>query len=423
MNGSEWDVLVVGGGPAGVVAAIQAGRLGARVLLVEKNGMLGGTTTVAGVTFPGLFHAWGKQVIAGIGWELVEKSIRECGLTLPDFTVPFKSGWHPRHHVRINGPVYAMLCDEAVGASGCELLLHAMPAAVKRSRSGWRVTLATKSGLQNVTAAVLVDGTGDANLAALAGAKLVVPKTLQPATLISRASGYDPATLDMKMLNREFRKAIARGELQATDACWNPLSPALNWVRKCGGNTSHVVAHDAQSSEGKSRLELDARQSLLRLYRFVRKLPGLEKLQIDWLSVECGMRESVTIVGDATVKVADYTSGRIWTDAVCYSFYPIDLHRVEKDGLDVRYLKKGVVPTVPLGSLIPKGLDGFVVAGRCLSSDRLANSALRTQPCCMATGQAAGVAAVLAAQSGTSVRQVPVDRIRDVLQKHGAIVP
>ena len=423
VDGSTWDVVVVGGGPAGVVAAVQAGRMGARVLLVEKNGMLGGTTTVAGVNFPGLFHAWGKQVIAGIGWELVEKAVRESGMTLPDFTVPFKAGEHPRHHVRFNAAIYAMLCDEVVVASGCQLLLHAMPAAVKRRRSAWQVTLATKSGLQVVSATVLVDCTGDANLAALAGAKLVVPKTLQPATLIARASGYDPATLDMKLLNRKFRAAIARGELQATDACWNIQSPKLNWVRKHGGNTSHVTAFDAQSSEGKTRLELDARQSLLRLYRFLRQQPGLQNLQIDWLCVECGMRESVTIVGEATVKVADYIRGRMWKDAVCYSFYPIDLHRAEKDGLDIRYLKNGVVPTVPLGALIPKGMQGLLVAGRCLSSDRLANSALRTQPGCMATGQAAGAAAALAARSGVPVRRVPLSQIRNVLRQQGAVVP
>ena len=135
------------------------------------------------------------------------------------------------------------------------------------------------------------------------------------------------------------------------------------------------------------------------------------------------MRESVTVVGDATITHADYVSGRLWADAVCHSFYPIDLHRLDKDGLDYCVLPEGVVPTVPLGALIPRNMDGLLVAGRCLSSDRLANSALRTQPCCMATGQAAGAAAALAARTATPVRQVPINQIRDALRKHGAIVP
>jgi 2-polyprenyl-6-methoxyphenol hydroxylase-like FAD-dependent oxidoreductase len=421
--GSNWDVLVVGGGPAGLVAAIQAGRLGARVLLVEKNGMLGGTTTVAGVSFPGLFHAWGRQVIAGIGWELMEQAVRESGRTLPDFTVPFKEGEHWRHHIAFDGAVYAMLCDEAVAASGCELLLHAMPAAVARDGARWQVTLATKSGLQTVTATLLIDGTGDANLAALAGAQLIAPKELQPGTLTCRAAGYDPAALDMALLNRRFREAIVQGELQASDACWNIQSPSLRWLQKAGSNANHIPVLDAQSSEGKTRLELDARRSLLRLYRFLRRQPGLQGLRIDWLCVECGMRESVTVVGDATITHADYVSGRLWADAVCHSFYPIDLHRLDKDGIDYCVLPEGVVPTVPLGALIPRDMEGLLVAGRCLSSDRLANSALRTQPCCMATGQAAGAVVALAARTATPVRQVPLQQIRDVLRKHGAIVP
>jgi len=423
MDGSSWDVLVVGGGPAGLVAAVQAGRMGARALLVEKNGMLGGTTTVAGVNFPGLFHAWGKQVIAGIGWEIVEKSIRESGLKLQDFTIPFEDGCHPQHHVFINGAIYAMLCDEAVVASGCELLLHAMPAAVKRSGTNWQVSLATKSGLQTVTATVLVDCTGDANLAALAGAKQVVPDTLQPATLSCRASGYDLAALDMEALNKAFRAAIAEGRLQAEDACWNIQAPTLRWVQKAGRNASHTTCFDAQSSEGKTQLELDARKSLLRVYRFLRGLPGLQNLQIDWLCVECGMRESVTIVGEKTITHADYVGGRQWEDAVCYSYYPIDLHQSEQSGLDLRYLAQGVVPTIPLGALLPAGVEGLLVAGRCVSSDRLANSALRTQPSCMAMGQAAGAAAVLAARSGLSLRQVPLKQIHDALRQQGAIVP
>ncbi len=84
-SGKHYDVIVVGGGTAGVVAAIQAGRAGAKTLLVEKTGMLGGTTTTGGVNFPGLFHAWGRQIIAGIGWDLVTRCVAETGGTLPDF--------------------------------------------------------------------------------------------------------------------------------------------------------------------------------------------------------------------------------------------------------------------------------------------------------------------------------------------------
>jgi flavin-dependent dehydrogenase len=120
----DFDVVVIGGGTAGVIAAIQSARAGARTLLVEKNGILGGTVTVAFVAFPGIFHAWGKQIIAGIGWELVKQSVKETGKSLPDFTAPYKN--HSEHQVPVDPFIYAALCCQAVKDSCCELLLHTM---------------------------------------------------------------------------------------------------------------------------------------------------------------------------------------------------------------------------------------------------------------------------------------------------------
>ena len=121
------------------------------------------------------------------------------------------------------------------------------------------------------------------------------------------------------------------------------------------------------------------------------------------------------------MTLADYVEGRKFPDAVANVFYPIDLH--EEHGVRPKHLTEGVVPTLPLGALIPKGARNVLVAGRCLSSDRLANSALRVQASCMAMGQAAGVAAALAARSGVSPQQVALGEIRQTLQAHGAIVP
>ena len=112
----KYDVVVIGGGPAGSVAAIQAAQLGARTLLAEKNGMLGGTTTSAAINVPGLFHAWGRQVIAGIGWQLVNRTVQLAGDRLPDFSLYQRA---PNMlQVRVNAPVYAALLDEAVLGSG-----------------------------------------------------------------------------------------------------------------------------------------------------------------------------------------------------------------------------------------------------------------------------------------------------------------
>ena len=421
-NGSRFDVLVAGAGTAGVPAAIQAARAGASVLLIEKNGIPGGTITVCGVTYPGLFHAWGRQIISGIGWELVKQTVDECGIELPDFSKPPARHW--MHQVRVSGPIFAGICEEALGRAGVQPLYHVMPADAKAEADGWQVTLCTKTGLRHVCARILIDCTGDANLAALAGCELHMPEAAQPATLSCRTSGYNVENVDEAALEAATLEAFERGELEATDAGWDRSRPhPMKWLGSRGSNANHVHGHDARTSEGKTALEIAARASVLRLFRFLRRQPGLDELQIDSICSECGVRETATLVGRETVTVDDYVSGRLWPDAVCHAFYPIDLHTSDGAGLDCRQLKPDIVPSVPRGALLPKGVDNLLVAGRCLSSDRLANSALRVQATCMATGQAAGAMAALAAQRDEEPGEIPMGKLRDLLEQHGAIVP
>jgi hypothetical protein len=419
-----YDVIVLGGGTAGVVAAIQAGRAGAKTLLVEKTGMLGGTMTNGGVNFPGLFHAWGRQVIAGIGWELVSRCVAEAGDTLPNFA-DYKRP-HPLLHVRVDAFLYAALCDEVVIAAGVEIIFHAMPATLAEAPDGegWNVTLCTKTGLSTCRARVVIDATGDANAASLAGLPVVIRDETQPATLSCLATGYDLALLDIDTINRAFDTEVKAGRLAYTDASWNTIAANVGkWLGKRGSNASHVHHINARDSVGKTHLELEARKSLLRLYRFLRQQPGLEKLNLAHLAPECGVRETAVIRGKRTVTVEDYCSGRLWDDAVCFSFYPIDLHTAAGGGLRCELLQEGVVPSVPRGALLPEGSSNFLVAGRCLASDRLANSALRVQATCMATGQAAGALAALAACAGVDPEAVSLAEVHRLLHIFGAIVP
>jgi hypothetical protein len=139
------------------------------------------------------------------------------------------------------------------------------------------------------------------------------------------------------------------------------------------------------------------------------------------LQPETGFRESYRIEGETIITVNDYTSGRLFEDAISNAFYPVDLHT--KTGVKPKPLKPGTVPTIPLRALIPKGSSNIIVAGRCVSSDRLANSGLRVQASCMGMGQAAGTAAALAANSGTTPLDVPLADIHAVLREHGQIIP
>lgn len=420
----DYDVIIIGGGAAGVTAALQTARAGAHTLLVEKTGVLGGTITLAGINYPGLFHAWGQQVIRGIGWELVTASLKETGDPLPDFSDSSQPHW--KHQIRINTFVFAALCDEALVQAGADLMLHTMLARLNPGDDGnsWHVTLCDKRGLSTRTCRVVIDCTGDANATALAGYKVNVPAIIQPATLSCHASGYSMDELDMSAINRAFKSEVQAGRLAYTDATWNTDHPNIaRWLQSHGNNANHIPNINAHDSHGKTQVELAARRSVLRLYRFLRKQPGLQNLTIETFSPECGIRETATIQGETTVTVDDYRSGLVPADAVCYSFYPIDLHTADGKGLLYEILPDGNVPGIPRRALLPEGSRRFLVAGRCVASDRLANSALRVQASCMATGQAAGALAAISADTDTDPRDVPMATLAECLHAHQAIVP
>ena len=351
-RGPAFDVVVIGGGPAGSIAALQAARLGARTLLVEKNGMLGGTTTGAGINYPGLFHAWGRQAIAGIGWELVRAAVELAGDSLPDFS-NYRRATN-KLQVKVNTAIYAALLDDAVLDSGATLLLHTMLAAVTRADELWHVTLCGKEGLHEVCARVLIDCTGDANAVALAGYERVRSPELQPGTLHLRLSGYAPDALDYAQLKQAQTAAVAAGVLLPTDLAVHS-DPLRVFLRQRGENSMHVVGIDGSTSLGRTEAEIRARQALLRIFRFLRGQPGLENVTIEFTAAECGIRETCTIRGKTQITVDDYASGRLWEDAVCYSFYPIDVHRPSGHRVDLRPLAEGVVPTIPRRAMLPRG--------------------------------------------------------------------
>ncbi|EIP98414.1 pyruvate/2-oxoglutarate dehydrogenase complex, dihydrolipoamide dehydrogenase component [Opitutaceae bacterium TAV1] len=417
------DVVVIGGGPAGLVAATQAARAGACVLLVEKSGILGGATTLAGVASPGLFYARGRQIIAGIGWELATEALRMCGQPLPDFS-DWKNLRHWELALRVNIPVYAALADRLVTRSGAALRLHTMLAAADydERHAFWTIRLCQKDGLKTLRAGVLVDCTGDANAVALAGHRLRRNPELQPGTLALHAGGYDPARLDYPALEAAFASAVAAGTLLRSDF-YPATTPVTQFLRNRGVNAMHVTGIDAATSEGKTGAELAARETLLRIILFLRAQPGLENFTVEHMSSECGIRETVTIEAEHRVSGHEYASGCAWEDSLCHSYFPIDLHNSAGGGVHTRPLEAGAVPTVPLRAQLPSGSRRLIVAGRIIGSDREANSALRVQATAMATGQVAGAAAALAATRNRDIRAIPLTEIRALLRAHGAIVP
>lgn len=317
--------------------------------------------------------------------------------------------------VQVNPAIYATMLDEAVLESGAVLRLHTMLAVVVRSHDEWRVTLCGKEGLHEVRARVLLDCTGDANAVALAGYERVRNQQLQPATLSARLNGYD-------LLERAYHEAVAQDSLRPTDLAGGE-EPVRRFLKDRGQNSMHLPGVDGSTSPGRTAAEIVGRLALLRIYTFLRSLPGLEHLSLDFAAPECRIRETYTIRGKRRITAGDYTSGRRWDDAVCYSFYPIDVHRPGGEGIDLRPLMEDTFPTIPRGAMLPQGSSWLLVAGRCIAGDQEANSAYRVQASCMAMGQAAGAMAALASLSGTEVEQLAITEIHEVLRQHRAIVP
>ncbi len=414
----EVDVLVVGGGTAGTIAAIQAGRAGLRTALVESGSQLGGVTTTGGVSFPGLFHAWGKQIVAGIGWELVIKAVALDSGQLPDFSVAPERHW--MHQIRINGPVYAALAEEACTRAGVQLHFYEIPTQVLETDRGWKIETVGKNLRRTILTKQLIDCTGGANIVGQIGFPRLREEETQPGTLIFKLGGYDVDTLDEDVIQRQFIAAMKDGRLQHGDVS-NPRARFIGYLGKGGENAQHVFGADASTSDRHTKTNIAGRQSLLRILRFVRSLPGCENARVLKAQAETAVRETYRIVGEVQITHDDYTSGRHFEDAVSYSFYPIDLH--DKDGVKPQPLSEGTVATVPLRALIPKNSHNLLVAGRSVSSDRLANSALRVQASSMAMGQAAGAAAAVSVRLETTPRDVPLSDLHDLLVLHGAVVP
>jgi len=406
----DFDVAVIGGGTAGVFAAICAARMGAKTLLVEKNSRLGGTVTAAGVNYPGLFHAWGKQIIDGPCWEALERVAELGGAVLPQITYKPKKHW--MEQVRVNKLIYTKVINDMCREAGVTVMSDTMLSYAEEDDSGVSLLVTDKAGLCEIRVGAVIDATGDATLVSMLGYECQKSATQQPATPDNHISGYDMAYVDLDELRAKWAECELSGKVT-----FERLKYYLDFHKL----DCHVDSVDAHDPEGRASLEIRAVDELYGYLRFLRTVKGLENLTVDSLADETGVRESVRILGEHIVTADEYVRGEHYADSVCYAFYPIDLH-VEK-GIEQTFLAEGTVPKIPYRSLIPKGARRVLCAGRTVSSDTYANSALRVQAPCMAMGQVAGVAAAMATEAGLGVKDVDFDRLCDSLRSLGAIVP
>jgi glycine/D-amino acid oxidase-like deaminating enzyme len=407
------DILVVGGGTAGTIAAIQAGRAGARTMLIESGSQLGGTTTTGGVAFPGIFHAWGKQIISGIGWELVLEAVELNGDKLPNFSVIPDRHW--KHQVSVNPALYAMLAEEKCLEAGVSIRYYETPTRVGFNNGNWLVESVGKGIKTQITCNQLIDCSGNALVASMAGCDVLREEHTQPGSLVFSMDGYDFESLDLSKIPNKYHGTLRQNRLESQ-------------IRTSGENTFvpygyvYVNGADSTTAETHTIANQQGRKNLLELIRELKKLPGCENIRIRDMKTETAVRETFRVDGLYKITHEDYVTGRVFDDALSYSFYPVDLHR---DGKSIyqEFLKPDLVATIPMRALIPKKSSNLMVAGRCVSSDRLANSGLRVQASCMGMGQAAAATAFLAFKKNTTPASVPVNEVKNLLKEHGAIVP
>lgn len=431
----NFDVVVCGGGTAGFCAAIAAARMGVKTAVFEHFGAFGGTMTVGGVNAPALFHAHGRQIISGIGWELMEKLAENGFASLP--SQPF-SPKHPKNAVEINSFQAEVEIDRMMKDAGVHVFFHeSVVYADAENGHVNSILLCTSQGLKKVKADIYIDCTGDGIVCAMAGAEYELAEELQPGSLNCIISNCDTASDNIDFYREDYKHRVVDGSLKEQDI-WGTDPRALlvghgrgrgepytvNYSVNAGSNLNHVHPLNGADSESRTTGEIEGRASLARVLSWLNQVPGYENAYISSCAPAVSARESRRIVGNAYITAEDYVNGVCPPDSVCYSFYPIDLHcGTGNKSLDNVFLSEGRVPGISYGALVAKGFDNLMMAGRIVSGDRRAQSAYRVQASCMAMGQAAGTAAALAHKNRVGADKVDTEVLRQTLKQNGAIVP
>lgn len=439
----EWEVIVVGGGPAGFTAAVAASRAGVRTLLVERYGFLGGMSTAALVGPWMTFHdRKGNQVVKGLPQEIVERLAQEGGTLghVPD-TMGETFSVTPVDPEAVKY-VFMKMAVEA----GVELLLHSFACEVMiRDRSIKGIKVTGKSGMQLVRGRVVIDATGDADVAALAGVPYEKGRPedglCQPVSLIFRMGNVDMAAVEDYMKNHpedfhhrtnfasigvepvvsvsgffsQWRDAVASGKINI------PRERILFFRGVVPGtvtvNTTRVLKVDGTSTVDLTRAEIEARDQVWIVSHFLRdNIPGFERAFLLDSGAQIGVRESRRIKGEYRLEAADIMQGKRFVDDVAVGSYSIDIHDVAGAG----FVQRDVPPYgIPFRCLIPCNVDNLIVAGRSISCSREAQGSLRVTATCMAMGQAAGCAAALAVENKIIPRAIDPHQLRERLLAQG----
>lgn len=446
MYKNHYDVIVAGGGTAGIAAGLCAAREGAGVLLIEKNAYVGGTAA-SGLPFIDFFNSNGEQVVNGIAEELVEVLMSESSCIGHIKT----HGGHLNSITMIDPEWVKIKGEEMLLASGCDIMYHSFVCGAEIEDNQLKaVKIANKNGISKITAKCFIDTTGDGDLFKFAGA--AYEKGRQSDGLCQAMSLlFRLGNVDVEKLSSQFPEEIPivakpmgsdhaynlhiSGKLSA----WNDvlvsedIFPNQNhniWAGTMRDNeltyvnTVRVVEKDGSDAYELSKAEIEGRRQMKKMVSFMKdNLPGMEKAYISSVPNGIGVRETLRLKGVYMLTGEDVIHGRKFGDAIARNCYVVDIHdpKGKKWGYS-RIQSEDQQYDIPYRCLIPETLNGLLVAGRCISTTAEALASTRIMTSCMALGQAAGTAAALAVKHDVQPRNVDVCKLQERLKAVGVII-
>ena len=418
------DVLVVGGGPAGVAAAFSAARLGKRVLIVEQFNCLGGVATAGGHAHFSIFCAWASptRIAGGIPHELAQRIVDEG------------YGTRDAHGVMFEIEGFKVILDKLARECGVEVLYYTFFCeTIVENGTAVGAIIQNKSGRQAVLAKRIVDCTGDGDVAASAGAPFEIGRPAdgkcQPMTLMFTIGGVDWPRVrqwrtDYKM-EHVWKQAQANGDMEPFQSVimgfwWTPTRPD-----QVGINFTHITGVNATRAEDLTAATIEGRRQAYHCIPVFRKyVPGMENCYMVSTPNTVGVRESRRILAHLVLTEHDMLASREWPDSIGYGSFFIDIHHIDGLGMDRTAFnpRPGFKYQIPYRILVPKGVENILTAGRCVSVTHVALGSLRVMVQCMITGQAAGTAAAISIGDGVPPRSADVAKLQARLREAGCIL-
>ena len=417
---NQYELIIVGGGFAGVAAAISAAKEGVDVLLVEKYNCLGGAAANA-LVMPFMPY-----------WTLMPET-REtkylCGdLFLEIVTEMNELSGTPNAMSIFDEEILKIVLNRMVLKHGVKLLFNTtVTEAVVSDGRITSVKALGKSKTIELFADHFIDATGDAELSMLAGCEYKLGREkdelCQPMTLCFRLGGVDKKKYHE---NRSMMDPLYN-EFQKKGLIKNPRENLLIFENLNDGvlhfNCTRIVKKNPVDPFEITEAEIEAREQVFELHKFLKEnIPGFEGSRVLSTALQIGIRESRKIVGEYTLTEEDLLDLRHFDDAIAVANYAIDIHNPEGTGTRWCEFENGQWYEIPYRCLIPKNMDNLLVAGRCISSTHEAQSSYRIMPFCAELGQAAGTAVAVARRNGTGVRDVDVKQVQEILRGEGFVI-